>query len=134
MDTSEETDQSEIMALDHIEPAKKTEDSDQGGLLTDIPSVVTFYGLSKKQIKPSGKICNAVFAEFDMNLYKLRANFSAFRTWSPRLPVWILAFFKILYDRLGKTDEYLLDCKDEVDNNMQFDHVNVPCTNLIQLN
>ena len=68
MDTGEEIDQSEIMALGHIELAKETEDPDQGRLLTDIQSVVTFYGLPKKQVKPSGKICNAPFEEFDMNL------------------------------------------------------------------
>ena len=48
MDTRQEMDQSEIMALDHTEPAKETEDPDQGRLLTDIQSVVTFYGLPKK--------------------------------------------------------------------------------------
>ena len=123
MDTREKMDQSEIMALGHIEPAKETEDPDQGRLLTDIQSVVTFNGLPKKQIEPSGKICKAPFEELDMNLYKPRANFNGFRTSSPRLPVWILAFFKILYDRLEKTDGYLFDWKDEVDNDMQFDHV-----------
>ena len=123
MDTREEIDQSEIMALGHIELAKETENPDQGRLLTDIQSVVTFYGLPKKQVKLSGKICNVPFEEFDMNLYKPRENFNGFRTSPPRLPVWILAFFKILYDRLGKTDEYLLDWKDVVDNDMQFDRV-----------
>ena len=123
IDTREEIDQSEIMALGHIELAKETEDPDQGRLLTNIQSVVTFYGLPIKQVKPSGEICNTRFEEFDMNLCKPRANFNGFRTSPPRLPVWILAFFKILYDRLGKTDEYLLDWKDEVDNDMQFDHV-----------
>ena len=48
MDTREEMDQSEIMVLDHIEPAKETADPDQGRLVTDIQSVVTFYGLPKK--------------------------------------------------------------------------------------
>ena len=67
MDTREKMGQSEIMALDHIEPAKETEDPDQGRLLTDIQSVVTFNGLPKKQIEPSGKICKAPFEELDMN-------------------------------------------------------------------
>ena len=70
-------------------------------------------------MKPSGKTCNAPFEEFDMNLYKPRANPNGFRTLSPRLLVWILAFFKILYNRLGKTDEYMLDWKDEVDKNLK---------------
>ena len=93
MNAREEMDQSEIMALGHIELAEETEDPDQGRLMTDIQSVVTFYGLLKKQVKPSGKICKAPFEEFDMNLYKPRANFNGFRTLSPHLPVWILAFF-----------------------------------------
>ena len=78
MDTRQEMDQSEIMALDHTEPAKETEDPDQGRLLTDIQSVVTFYGLPKKQIKPLGKICNTPFEEFNMRLYKPRTNFNGF--------------------------------------------------------
>ena len=58
MDTREEMDQSEIMALGHIELAKETKDPDQGRLLTDIQSVVTFYGLPKKQVKPSETLFN----------------------------------------------------------------------------
>ena len=64
-------------------------------------------------------MCNTPFEE----LYKPRANFNGFTTSPPCLPVWILAFFKILYNRLGKTDEYLLDWKDEVDNHMEFNHI-----------
>ena len=96
--------QSEVVALSHTRPVKEIEDRHQCRLLTDIQSVVTFHGLPKKQIKPSGQIFNALLEEFDMNLYKPRANFNGFRTYS-----WILAYFEVLYDRLGKTDEYLFD-------------------------
>ena len=49
MDTREEMEQSEIMASDDIEPETETEDPDKGRLLTDIQSVVTFYGLPKSK-------------------------------------------------------------------------------------
>ena len=37
--------------------------------LTDIKSVIEFYGLPKKQGKPSGKLATTPFEAFDHNIY-----------------------------------------------------------------
>ena len=38
--------------------------------LTDIKSVIEFYGLPKKQGKPSGKLATTPFEAFDHNIYR----------------------------------------------------------------
>ena len=91
-------------------------------LLTDISSVNEFYGLPKKQSKPSGKIPSTPFEDFDNTIYKPKALFNGFRSSVDRLPFWILGCYKVLYEELGKDQRYLVDWDDKIDNDMVFDH------------
>ena len=91
--------------------------------LTDIKSVIEFYGFPKKQGKPSGKLATTPFEAFDHNIYRPKALFNGFRSFSDRLPFWILASYRVLYDKMGKNADYSVDWDDKVDDNMVFDHI-----------
>ena len=92
-------------------------------LLTDISSVNEFYGLPKKQSKPSGKIPSTPFKDFDSTIYKPKALFNGFRSSVDRLLFWILACYKVLYEELGKDERYLADWDNKIDDNMVFHHI-----------
>ena len=49
-------------------------------LLTSVASVSKFYSLPRKQEKPSGKLAQTPFEQFDMTLYRSKACFNGFKT------------------------------------------------------
>ena len=92
--------------------------------LTDVPSVIDFYSLPKEQVKPQGKLAKAPFEDFDMTLYKEKAHYTGFKTSPARLPFWILACYKVIYDDFGKSDNYFIDWNDKHDDvKNEFDHI-----------
>ena len=92
--------------------------------LTDVPSVIDFYSLPKEQVKPQGKLAKAPFEDFDMTLYKEKAHYTGFKTSPARLPFWILACYKVIYDDFGKNDNYFIDWNDKHDDvKNEFDHI-----------
>ena len=82
-----------------------------------------FYGLPEKQSEPSGKIPSTPFEDFDNTTCKPKALFNGFRSSVDRLPFWILACYKVLYEELGKNERYLVDWDDKIDDDMLFDHI-----------
>ena len=92
-------------------------------LLTSVASVSEFYSLPKTQQKPSGKLAQTPFEQFDMTLYRSKACFSGFRTSQSHLPLWIFACYKVAYDDLGISDDFFVDWNDKVDDDDQFDHI-----------
>ena len=86
--------------------------------------MIDFYSLPKEQVKPQGKLAKAPFEDFDMTLYKEKALYTGFKTSPARLPFWILACYKVIYDDFGKNDNYFIDWNDKHDDvNNEFDHI-----------
>ena len=92
-------------------------------LLTSVASVSEFYSSPKKLQKPSGKLAQMPFEQFDMALYRSKACFNGFQTSQSRLPLWIFTCYKIAYDDLGISDDFFVDWNDKVDDDDQFDHI-----------
>ena len=59
-----------------------------------------------------------------MTLYKVKAHFTGFKTSPARLPFWILACYKVIYDDFGENDNYFIDWNDKHDDvKNEFDHM-----------